>query len=631
MRVCNIRCCFFSSLVFFSLVYYYNDVVVDVLIFQEHHLVERYFVNTIGCRMLTMVPNERDVMLLWRGLRRDFCASELDLTSFSSCDNNYLRTEVDIEFIVPRFGVTNLESFECQYHAMQRKTDFDNRYLYSRQFPLLADGNNTIEPHADIIRAECFLNGTNIYNGVHFYVQPPDEWLRNTKGIPPLKLASDAGSLSVLILGLDSISQMHFHRSMGRTANFLLSLPHVVLKGFNRLGNNTFDSLMPLLSGLSGPDLKDLSLKFKSLDSCPFIWKVFQQAGYETALGEDNIDKSMFAKGFEDPPTDFYLRPALLEMWLKTRTDQVHGTHCNEKDSYAMVLREFLFKILPHHKAHRFFTFLWWTQGIDHVFNYGRKLDLPFLKMFNSIASSGLLKNTLLLVVSNHGLNKGRFYKTVQGKVEESLPLAMLCYPRWLEERYPQAISNLKTNNHRLVTAFDLHATLLDLPNLTSLEDEQLQKRSSVLEALEKKPPRGISLFLPIPENRDCALASIPTEYCLCQQHRNTSTADGYVLRAARLIIRNINKILHLHTPPCSSLSLDRVLSAEKWRRTADDHQSEFRVRLLATPGGGQFEGVVRYTGYKLAIDGSIKRVNDYGNDSHCIQNYLIEMYCFCH
>ncbi|XP_017050456.1 uncharacterized protein LOC108094399 [Drosophila ficusphila] len=626
MCICNIRCCFFSSLVFFSLVYYYNDVMVDYLIFEEHHLGESYFVNTRGCRMLTMVPDDRDVMFLWRGLQREYCASDLDLTSFSNWDFNYLRTEVNMEFIEPRYGVQSLEGFKCQYHVVERSTDFDNRFLYSREFPLLVDGNNTIEPNADIIRAECFLNQTRIYNGVHFYVRPPDEWQRHIQGLPPLKSAFDPGSLSVLIVGLDSISQMHFSRSMARVANFLLSLPHVELKGFNRLGNNTFDSLMPLLSGLSGSEMRELTSDLKTLDSCPFIWKLFRQAGYETALGEDNIDKTLFAQGFKHPPTDFYLRPALLEMWLKTRTDQLFGTHCNEKDNYAMVLREFLFKLLPHHSEHRFFTFLWWTQGIDHMFNYGRKLDKPFLKMFQMLAQSGLLKNTVLLVVSNHGLNKGRFFDTVQGKVEEGLPLAVLCYPRWLEERYPQAIDNLKTNNHRLTTAFDLYATLLDLRNLTSLEEEPLQKRTSEMQNL----PRGISLFLPIPESRNCSLASIPTEFCLCQQHGNASTSDGYVLRAARLIIRNINKILWTTTPPCATLFLDRVLSADKWRRTADEHQLEFKVKLLATPGAGQFEAVVRYTGYKLAIDGPIRRVNDYGNDSYCIQNYLIEKFCFC-
>ncbi|XP_037710221.1 uncharacterized protein LOC119547433 [Drosophila subpulchrella] len=630
MCYCSIRCCFFYGLVFFSLVYYYNDVMVDYLIFEEQHLVDRYFVNTKGCRMLTMVPNERDILFLWRGLRKDFCSSELDLTSFSNCDYNYLRTEVDMEFLKARYDIESLEIFKCQYHALERSTDYDNRYLYSREFPLLIDGNNTIEPHADIIRAECSINGTRIYNGVHFYVHPADEWFRNTQGLPPLKLASHASSLSVLIVGLDSISQMHFSRSMARTANFLLSLPHVKLKGFNRLGNDTFDSLMPLLSGLSGQEMRDFSSDLSSLDSCPFIWKVFQQAGYETAFGEDNVDKSIFAKGFEDQPTDFYLRPALLEMWLKTRTDGLFNSHCNEKNNYAKELREFLFKILPHHKAHRFFTFLWWTQGIDHLFNYGRKLDQPFLKMFKTIAQSGLLKRTLLLVISNHGLNKGRFFDTVQGKVEENQPLAMLCYPRWLEERYPQAIGNLKINNHRLVTAFDLHATLLDLPNLTSLEDEQLKQRTADLWALGENLPRGISLFLPIPDHRDCSLAEIPTQFCLCQHRRNVSTSDGYVLRAARLIIRNLNKIILTHNPPCQTLYLDRVLKADKWRRLADEHQSEFRVRLLATPGGGQFEGVVRYSGYKLAIDGPIKRTNSYGNDSYCIQNYLIEMYCFC-
>ncbi|XP_017081371.2 LOW QUALITY PROTEIN: uncharacterized protein LOC108114771 [Drosophila eugracilis] len=630
MCECSMRCCFFSSLIFFSLVYYYNDVMVDYLFFEEHHLVERYFVDTKGCRMLTLVPNDRDVVYLWRGLRRDLCASELNLTSFSNCDYNYLRTEVDMEFVRSRYKVENLESFKCQYHAVERGTDFDNRNLYSREFPLLTDGNNTIEPHAEIIRAECFQNGTSIYNGVHFYVHPADEWLRNTKGLPPPKLASDDGSLSVLIVGLDSMSQLHFRRTMPRTANFLLSLPHVELKGFTSIGNDTFNNLMPLLSGLSGSEMKEFSCNLSSLDSCPFIWKLFQQAGYETALGEDNIDKSLFTKGFKDPPTDFYLRPALLEMWLKTRKDQLFGTHCNEKDNYAMVLREFLLKLLPHHSTHRFFTFLWWTQGIDHLFNYGRKLDKPFLKMFKALAQNDLLKETLLLVVSNHGLNTGPISDTTQGKVEESLPLAVLCYPRWLEEQYPQAIANLKINNRRLVTTFDLHATLLDLPHMTSLENEQLQQRSADLWALKGNIPRGISLFLPIPEKRDCSLAQIPTEYCLCQQHRKVSSLDGHVLRGARLILRNINKIIRTHTPPCKTLYLDWVLTADKWSRMADDIQSEFRVRLLTTPGKGQFEGVVRFTGFKLALYGPIKRVNGYGNDSSCIQNYLIEMYCFC-
>lgn len=614
------RCLFLFGLVFFSTVYYYVDEFVDFMIFEEHHLGASYFVNTKACRMLTLTRDEHDVSFLWRGLRRDVCVSNLDLTSFSEGGYNYLR-----------FCAGQLLNFKCKYHAVERNTDYDNRFLYSREFWLREDYNLTIEPNADIIRAECFINGTRIYNGVHFYVRPPDERLRRIRGLPPLRSSSDPGSLSVLIMGLDSTSQMHFPRSMANTANFLLSLPHVELKGFNRLGNNTFDCLMPLLSGLSGSEMANLSSCLDRLDSCPFIWKAFQKAGYETALGEDNIDKTMFPEqGFEEPPTDHYLRPALIEMWLKTRHDKLHGTHCNEKDNYAVVLREFFYKTIPHHQRHRFFTFLWWTQGIDHLFNYGRKLDVKLVDMFKSAAHKGVLKNTLLLVVSNHGLNKDRFYDTVQGKVEENLPMAILCYPKWLEERFPRAISNLKVNSHRLVTAYDLHATLLDLPDLTSLEDKRVEQRSTDLLAHGENLPWGISLFLPVPDFRDCTLAHIPIKYCLCQKLVNISTTDGNVLRAARLIVRNINKVLTMHIPPCHKLYLKLVLAVDKWRRTADENQSELTIRLLTTPGEGQFEGVVRYTGYKLALNGGIRRINDFGNDSYCIDNYLIDMYCFC-
>ncbi|KAH8244680.1 hypothetical protein KR032_001321, partial [Drosophila birchii] len=624
----NMRRLFLSGLALLIAGFYFMDVFVDLMIYEERPQGNSSLVGR-GCRMLTFTPDEDEVMALWGYPREDLCAGHLYFAAFSRDGNNYLKRQWIPEFLFLKFWTDSLLIFNCRYHAVERVSDNKNRLLYSQEFNLMVE-RITIKPIADIIRIECFLNRTYIYNGVQFYVRPPDKRLRSSLGLPPLRSVSDPESLSVLIVGLDSISQPHFGRTMPQTASFLRSLPHVELKGFHRLGR-TFESLMPLLSGLSGSEVANFYSSLKRLDTCPFIWKEFRKAGYLTALGEDNVEKSLFPKqGFDEPPTDYYLRPALIEMWLKTRYDRSHGVHCNEKDNYAMVLREFFYKIIPQHQRHRFFTFLWWTQGIDHLFNYGRLLDVIFLEMFELAARSGLLKSTLLLVVSNHGLNKGHFFETAQGKVEENLPLALLCYPKTMEEKFPHAIANLRANNHRLVTAYDLYATLLDLPNLTSIKDESVEQRSQELMALGENLPRGLSLFLPVPSYRDCSSAEVPSKYCMCQQNIKGSITELYVFKAAILIVQTINKILSKHIPPCQKLSLKLVLAVDEWWGKTDSIYTEILVSLLTTPGEGQFEGVVRYMGHKLNLNGPILRTNEYGNDSYCIDNYLINKYCYC-
>lgn len=627
----GVRYFFLCVVVFFSVIYIYIDVGVDYPFFEGHRLGDWHYVNSSGCLMLSLISDGRDWMNFWRPFRIDCCRSSLAISSFTSFGNNYLRTQVVKHQMSAKLWDDNSEKFKCKYHALERNTDHDNRYLYSREFPFLKDGNLTIEPHADIIRAECYLNGDRIYNGVHFYAHPADEARHSSLGLPPFRPDSDPNSLSVTIVCLDSMSSIHFFRSMARTANFLISLPHVKLKGFNRVGNDTFDSLMPLLTGLSGPEVRELCMKGKDLNDCPFLWKEFQKAGYETALGEDNVDKSLFAElGFGEQPTDHYLRPAIMEMWLKARRDSFYGTHCNENDTYAIVLKNFLLKLLRYHKRRRFFTFLRWTQGIDHLFNFARRLDVPIMEMFREVAEMEVLRNTLLLVVSDHGLKVDEFAESVQGKVEVNMPLGVILYPAWLEDRFPLAIHNLRANNHRLITAYDLHTTLLGMSDLTSLEDDRIKERTAALESLGTNLSRGLDLFLPVPVIRDCPLAQIPLKFCLCQRLTMISTEDEIVQRAARLIVRSINRLLHQHQPPCRQLYLKNVIRAEKLRRTSDDLHSRLKVRLVVLPGGGQFEAAVKYTSQRVVLNGAIQRVNDYGNESFCIDNFLIEEYCFC-
>ncbi|XP_001357270.4 uncharacterized protein [Drosophila pseudoobscura] len=628
--MCLACCCSCLSFGLFCCVtfYFLKDPFLDRFVYEEHAILENYFVNTNGCRIMTTSPYCPDVRYHWWELRNYICPSEGFVESIHNESGKYLKTRDD-----------NRTDLNCSYYVVERKTDFENRLLYHQEIEMLDRRSFEMEVHGDIVRAVCF-NGSNFYNGVHFFVKKPSVKRRRRQGLPKLQSATSPDSLSVLILGLDSVSHLHFLRAMVHTYAFLQNLPHVEFMGFSRVGSSSFESMIPLLTGWNSQEIKDFCLDSKrGLDRCPFLWKMFQNAGYETAFGEDNIDMGLFTldkPGFEHQPTDYYLRPALLEMWQQTRKKIRHGAYCNEEDTYATVLLNFLYKQLPLHERHRFFSFLWWTQGIHAVFQYGRVLDKPFLEMFQKLMARGILNNTLILFVSNYGLKDGdsnTFSATNQAQMEVSQPLAIISYPEWLEERYPLAVKNLKMNSRRLVTAYDLHATLLDMPHLAALEDQEIRLRSQQLESplLKEDLPRGISLFLPIPEQRDCSMAHIPAEYCLCHKPSSIPFKDINVVRAARFIILQINKLVASNHPPCQLLSLDRVLAAELWHRSLDQHQSEVRLQVQTLPGLGQFEGVVRFTDYTFALNGPIRRLNEDANESsYCIQNILIEKYCFC-
>ncbi|XP_022208108.2 uncharacterized protein LOC111064667 [Drosophila obscura] len=622
-------CCLPFGLFCAATIYLLKDPFLDQFVYEEQPIIQNYFVNTNGCRILATSPYCSDVLGHWWQLRNYSCPSAGFVESIHNESGKYLKAH---------FG--NRTDLNCSYYVVERETDFENRLLYSQKVEMVAGRYFELEIHGDIVRLACAFNGSYFYNGVHFFLKKPSAKRRRRQGLPKLQSAASPDSLSVLILGLDSVSHLHFLRAMVHTYAFLQNLPHVEFRGYNRVGSSSLDSVMPLLTGWNSQEIEDYCLDAtRGLDRCPFLWQMFQSAGYETAFGEDNIDMGLFTldkPGFEHQPTDYYLRPALLEMWQKTRTDIRHGAHCNEEDTYAIVLRNFLYKQLPLQQRNRFFSFLWWTQGIHDRFQYGRVLDEPFLQMFQQLMDSGILNHTLLLIVSNYGLKDGdatTFSASNQGRLEANQPLAIIAYPEWLEERYPLAVKHLKTNARRLVTAYDLHATLLDMPHMTALEDKEIRSRSQQLEnpLMAEHMPRGISLFLPIPEQRDCSMAHIPAEYCLCHRPTNIQLQHSQVQRAARYIILQINDLLASNHPPCQLLALDRVLAAELWQRSADQQQFEIKLQVQTLPGLGQFEGVVRFTDYTFALNGPIKRLNvDTNESSYCIQHILIEKYCFC-
>ena len=93
--------------------------------------------------------------------------------------------------------------------------------------------------------------------------------------------------LNVIIFGTDSVSRLNFRRHLPKTYEYLTKeLGAFEFLGFNKVADNTFPNLMPILMGLSDeelfyhPCIHNIKEKF---DDCPIIWKEYKKKGYITS------------------------------------------------------------------------------------------------------------------------------------------------------------------------------------------------------------------------------------------------------------------------------------------------------------------------------------------------------------
>ena len=123
-------------------------------------------------------------------------------------------------------------------------------------------------------------------------------------------------ALSVLIVGADSVSRLNMIRKMPRTRHLLASLGAVEMLGYNKIEDNTFPNLVPLLTNLSIPELRRACWPQDTVhfDACPFVWRRFSQEGYVNMFAEDAAWMGLFhyeRLGFLNQPTEYDPRPLL--------------------------------------------------------------------------------------------------------------------------------------------------------------------------------------------------------------------------------------------------------------------------------------------------------------------------------
>lgn len=589
-------------------------------------------INTEGCTIPDLKPFDESIN---KFIERPKNVKPCKDADYPLLNNNDTHIWI-VSSHLPYYNVPEIYNISCCYKSFYRPAaisdilsiNVDDRVLYDKCIFFY----NSIEATHEFVRVSCTYEFKIIYQ--KFFLFARKKHFLSYKG-DAIETPQNHSTYNVIVIGIDAISRLNFYRTMPKSLAYLKKKGAVELLGYNKLGDNTFPNLIPLLMGIKETDLKRVCWPNtrSSFDNCPFIWEWYKQAGYYTALGEDNARLGTFNLdkfGFTRTPTDYYIHTFMHEAETLVGNNKDFNAYLCMGDKYFYkVLLDYIENLASTLKPFRWFGFFWEVSMSHDYLNYPMLMDDNFESFLKNMDLKGHLNDSILILLSDHGLRWGDIRYTKQGRLEERLPLVHILLPNSFREEYNLAYKNIKNNAHRLTTPFDVHATLSDLLNMEDIKNEQIALRSHTSYASNK----NISLFVPIPGNRTCQTAGIADHWCTCTKTSKISVKSEEAQLAAAHLVRNLNLQLRDYQQ-CAKLKLVQILEATEMisgtPRNEEIGWQEFMVVVRTSPGDGVFEATLRRKTHEWILSGTVSRLNMYGNQSKCIHQYQLKLYCYC-
>lgn len=359
---------------------------------QEHEWDKAFFVNTDGCRMPSFPVLNEKIQKFVTEEKPIVCRPAMTKSSNTSVWISLNRTELK-----QIYKVDDVDRLHCVLVPFYRESDFDNRFDHTGAMRF--GYGDVVEVGAfEFVRVNCDYSGAGqIYLDYHYFV-------------PVKKPSSDSpetdasAKMSVLVIGIDSVSRLNFHRQMNRTASIILNdLNGVEMFGYNKVEDNTYPNLVPALTGLDESELASTCLPFKnsSYDRCHFIWDHFRRQGFKTVLSEDMASLGLFnylRRGFEKQATDFNIRPVLLEMEAHISATKSTNTHlCLGSRRPVDIILDYANRFINSiGTAFPYFAFFWSASYTHDYLNYPQLIDEDFANFLTNLKDTGALNNTFL-------------------------------------------------------------------------------------------------------------------------------------------------------------------------------------------------------------------------------------------
>ncbi|CAH0718368.1 unnamed protein product, partial [Brenthis ino] len=549
--------------------------------------------------------------------------------------------------VVPEILKTT-KDIVCKYSDIIYESD--QKYTVGPSFDVYG-GDAYVLTKSDHVKVKC--------TGKHKNSILPSKWIGHSIGFrststpktPPL---GREDTLNVLIFGFDSTAKNGFIRRMPKSYKVLTeTLGATVLNGYNIVGDGTPAALFPILCGKTELELPEMRKKMNdaTLDIVPFLFYKLKEDGYRTAYFEDMPWIGTFQyrfNGFRHQPADHYLRSFFLEesrsgkKWSNSKTKYCVG----DTPQYKLLLNitDQFFRL----DGKRFgFTFI---ADITHDdFNMISTADEDTAEFLSEFLESGRGRDTLLFVMGDHGPRYAKVRDTLQGKLEERLPLMAVRLPDVFIKNNPNAQRNLEKNAQVLTTPHDIHATILDVLDMEQYRNTYKVNGADLM--------RGLSLLETIPKNRSCSEAGIEPHWCSCLSWQNVSTSDNMYERTAQALVSYINLLTDSKRSQCAIRTLKSITWVMKKianngvltfveAKDTDGYvgrfgakvrpdREDYQVKLAVGPGHGIYEASLSYIVKedKFEINSrDISRTNAYNNEPACVSatHPHLNMYCYC-
>ena len=192
-------------------------------------------------------------------------------------------------------------------------------------------------------------------------------------------------------------------------------------------------------------------------------------------------------------------------------------------------------------------------------------------------------ENTVLVLVADHGSHYGKLRRSEFGSVDHHYPLLEMFFPPSFD---PVALSTLGANENRLITAYDIHATVKHLITYP----QPLSKGSDIHRA-DTVVDWSYSLFEPIPANRTCVDAHIGLEYCGCLRW-NAVQDEKIEKQIAEYLLARVNSRSDEVREQCHE-QRNPIVNKLLVKEVEGDKRKLYSMEFTSVPGDAIWEGSV--------------------------------------
>ncbi|VDL64428.1 unnamed protein product [Nippostrongylus brasiliensis] len=451
----------------------------------------------------------------------------------------------------------------------------------------------------------------------------------------------------VYIIIIDSASSLMMKRSFPRTLEYLKSsMGAVQMEFLNKVGDNSRPNGFPLTFGRSIeggsrdlvglppliPDWNNDEICAKVIDDYPYHMFQYSKMGYKTMIAQDyDIGMVFYPKcvGFNRSEAD--------HIWIPFDNRRKHSDNFKKslKDSCSerhLEMLEYLEKFMNAYPGTPKIAQIWPTTLAHETLKDLYHADVHFLEFFKK--NRAVIDRSFVFFMGDHGPRREGIGELKLGQYENLNPFLMALIPS--QYRNGSIYGELKNKRHKLMTNFDIHATLMDILQACEYSDflfvSIFQPSSGFTDDsyLEMEPlSKGSSLLREWRGPRNCRTLPIPSLYCICQYDWTTLRDESTHEALGVFFANELNSRLYEAglSSKCQNQTFKSVSSI---KQLVDNADILYHVVVYLRPSNGLFSGYVRSTGSGLVMSSGIARLNRYGRQGDCLPEHPLRQICHC-